>query len=37
VVFEAFEADALDKPLTRDARDAELALLKLMKDRQGAS
>jgi DNA topoisomerase-1 len=33
VVFEAYEADALDKRLTKDARDAELALLKLLKDR----
>jgi DNA topoisomerase-1 len=37
VVFEAFEVDALDKRLTKGARDAELALLKLLKDRGGAA
>ena len=36
VVFEAYEADALDKRLTKDARDAELALLKLLSEREAA-
>ena len=36
VVFEAFEADVLDKRLTKEARDAELALLKLLSDKEGA-
>ena len=34
VVFDAYEEDALDKRLTRDAREAELALLKLLHDRE---
>ena len=34
VVFEAYEADALDKRLAKDAREAELALLELLKDRE---
>jgi DNA topoisomerase-1 len=36
VVFEAYEADALDKRLTKGARDAELALLKLLTEREAA-
>lgn len=37
VVFEAYEADALDKRLAKDARDGELALLKLLSEREGAA
>jgi DNA topoisomerase-1 len=36
VVFEAYAEDVLDKRLTKDARDAELALLKLLKEREAA-
>ena len=34
VVFEAYEADGLDGRLTKEARDAELALLKLLAERE---
>jgi DNA topoisomerase-1 len=36
-IFEAYEADVLDKRLTKTARGAELALLKLLKEREGAA
>ncbi len=37
VVFEAYEADMLDKRLTKEAREAELALLKLLAEREEAA
>ena len=37
VVFEAYEADELDKRLTKEARNAELALLKLLAEHEMAN